>query len=140
MSDRPETRELAAEHARGRALQRCPVTGSSRRRRCHRRAPRVRAPRGDPRTALRRARTEVLIVRGTALDAETLALLPELRAIARTGAGYDNLDVQAATRRGVPIVYAPGVGSQPVAEGTVALMLAAAKRLRELGCRGRDGR
>jgi D-3-phosphoglycerate dehydrogenase / 2-oxoglutarate reductase len=79
------------------------------------------------------ALAEVLIVRGTPLDAGTLALLPGLRAIARTGAGYDNLDVDAATRRGVPIVYAPGVGSQPVAEGTVALMLAAAKRLRELG-------
>jgi phosphoglycerate dehydrogenase-like enzyme len=77
--------------------------------------------------------TEVLIVRGTRLDGETLANLPELRAIARTGAGYDNVDVAAATRRGVPIVYAPGVGSQPVAEGTVALILAAAKRLRELG-------
>jgi phosphoglycerate dehydrogenase-like enzyme len=77
--------------------------------------------------------TEVLIVRGTALGAETLEHLTELRAIARTGAGYDNLDVAAATRLGVPIVYAPGVGSQPVAEGTVALMLAAAKRLRELG-------
>lgn len=78
-------------------------------------------------------RAEVLIVRGTRLDEETLALLPRLRAIARTGAGVDNLDVDAATRRGIPIVYAPGVGSQPVAEGTVALMLAAAKRLRELG-------
>jgi phosphoglycerate dehydrogenase-like enzyme len=78
-------------------------------------------------------RAEVLIVRGTPLDAETLAGLPDLRAIARTGAGYDNLDVAAATRRGVPIVYAPGIGSQPVAEGTVALILAAAKRLRELG-------
>ena len=75
---------------------------------------------------------ELLIVRGTPLDAETLALLPGLRAIARTGAGYDNIDVAAATRRGVPVVYAPGVGSRPVAEGTVALMLAAAKRLREL--------
>ena len=79
------------------------------------------------------ALAEVLIVRGTPIDADTLALLPGLRAIARTGAGYDNIDVEAATRRGVPIVYAPGVGSQPVAEGTVALMLAAAKRLRELG-------
>jgi phosphoglycerate dehydrogenase-like enzyme len=76
---------------------------------------------------------ELLIVRGTRLDAETLARLPGLRAIARTGAGYDNLDVAAATRRGVPIVYAPGVGSGPVAEGTVALVLAAAKRLRQLG-------
>lgn len=77
--------------------------------------------------------TEVLIVRGTRVDAELLGCMPDLRAIARTGAGYDNLDVAAATGRGVPIVYAPGVGSQPVAEGTVALMLAAAKRLRELG-------
>ncbi len=83
---------------------------------------------------------EVLIVRGTALDAEMLSCLRELRAIARTGAGYDNLDVQAATERGIPIVYAPGVGSQPIAEGTVALLLAAAKRLRELGSVVRDGR
>jgi D-3-phosphoglycerate dehydrogenase / 2-oxoglutarate reductase len=79
------------------------------------------------------ARAEVLIVRGTALDAALLARATELRAIARTGACYNNLDGGAATRRGVPIVYAPGVGSQPVAEGTLALMLAAAKRLRQLG-------
>ena len=79
------------------------------------------------------AGAEVLIVRGARLGAAQLERAPLLRAIARTGAGYDNLDVAAATRRGVPIVYAPGVGSRPVAEGTVALILAAAKRLRELG-------
>jgi phosphoglycerate dehydrogenase-like enzyme len=84
----------------------------------------------DPRS-LRDA--EVLIVRGTPVRAADLARTPRLRAIARTGAGYDNVDVAAATERGIPIVYAPGVGSQPVAEGTVALMLAAAKHLRELG-------
>jgi phosphoglycerate dehydrogenase-like enzyme len=78
------------------------------------------------------ARAEVLIVRGTRVDERLLARARGLRAIARTGAGYDNLDVDAATRRGVPIVFAPGVGSQPVAEGAVTLMLAAAKRLREL--------
>lgn len=76
---------------------------------------------------------EILIVRGTRLDAALLARAGRLRAVARTGAGYDNVDVDAATRRGVPIVYAPGVGSRPVAEGTVALILAAAKRLREFG-------
>lgn len=76
---------------------------------------------------------EVLIVRGTALDAEAFERLPDLRVVARTGAGYDNLDVDAATRSGIAIVYAPGAGSQPVAEGTVALIFAAAKRLRELG-------
>lgn len=79
------------------------------------------------------AEAEILIVRGTRLDAALLARASRLRAIARTGAGYDNLDVEAATERGVPIVYAPGVGTQPVAEGTLALILAAAKRLRELG-------
>jgi D-3-phosphoglycerate dehydrogenase len=79
------------------------------------------------------AEVEILIVRGTRLDAALLAHANRLRAIARTGAGYDNLDVEAATQRGVPIVYAPGMGSQPVAEGTLALILAAAKRLRELG-------
>lgn len=79
------------------------------------------------------AEAEILIVRGTRLDATHLEWASHLRAIARTGAGYDNLDVEAATERGVPIVYAPGRGSQPVAEGTIALILAAAKRLRELG-------
>jgi phosphoglycerate dehydrogenase-like enzyme len=76
---------------------------------------------------------EVLIVRGSSLDAEALARMSALRAVARTGAGYDNLDVAAATERGIPIVYAPAVGSQPIAEGAVALLLAAAKRLGELG-------
>jgi phosphoglycerate dehydrogenase-like enzyme len=84
------------------------------------------------------AAAEVLIVRGMRLDAAAIARATRLRAIARTGAGYDNLDVAAATRRGIPIVYAPGVGSQPVAEGTVALMLAAAKHLRELEAVVRD--
>jgi D-3-phosphoglycerate dehydrogenase len=85
------------------------------------------------------AEAEVLIVRGVRVGADALGSAPRLRAIARTGAGYDNLDVAAATRLGIPIVYAPGVGSQPVAEGTVALMLAAAKRLRELDAVARDG-
>lgn len=76
---------------------------------------------------------EILIVRGTRLDARSIESATSLRVIARTGAGYDNVDVPAATRAGIPIVFAPDVGSGPVAEGTIALMLAAAKRLRELG-------
>ena len=86
---------------------------------------------GETGCALREA--EVLIVRGTRLDGALIEEATLLRAIARTGAGYDNLDVAAATRRGIPIVYAPDVGSRPIAEGTLALMLAAAKRLREMG-------
>lgn len=85
------------------------------------------------------AGAEVLIVRGTRLDAPMLERAARLRVVARTGAGYDNVDIVAATRRGVPIVYAPGVGSRPVAEGTLALILAAAKRLGELGAVVRSG-
>jgi D-3-phosphoglycerate dehydrogenase / 2-oxoglutarate reductase len=85
------------------------------------------------------AAADVLIVRGMRVDADALRRATSLRAIARTGAGYDNIDVGAATRLGIPIVYAPGVGSQPVAEGAVALMLAAAKRLRELDAMVRRG-
>jgi D-3-phosphoglycerate dehydrogenase / 2-oxoglutarate reductase len=76
---------------------------------------------------------DVLIVRGTPLDARAIEAADGLKVIARTGAGYDNLDVAAATRAGIPIVYAPAVGTRPIAEGTIALMLAAAKRLGELG-------
>ena len=75
---------------------------------------------------------EILIVRGTPLRAAAIEGAPRLRVIARTGAGFDNLDVDAATRACIPVVYAPEVGSGPIAEGTVALILAAAKRLREL--------
>jgi D-3-phosphoglycerate dehydrogenase / 2-oxoglutarate reductase len=81
----------------------------------------------------RLAEAEVLIVRGGRIDETMIEGASRLRAIARTGAGYDNLDVDAATRRRIPIVYAPDVGSRAVAEGALALILAATKRLRELG-------
>jgi len=83
--------------------------------------------RGEP------ANAEILIVRGTPFGAAAIESAVDLRVIARTGAGYDNVDVAAATRAGIPIVFAPDVGARPMAEGTVALILAAAKRLRELG-------
>jgi phosphoglycerate dehydrogenase-like enzyme len=86
------------------------------------------------------ARAEVLVVRGERVDGATLAAAPRLRVIARTGAGYDRVDVAAATRRGIPVLYAPGAGTTPVAEGAFALILAAAKRLGELGEVVRAGR
>ena len=84
---------------------------------------------GDERVSLRDA--EVLLVRAELLCAGDIAGARRLRVIARTGSGVDNIDVEAATRARVPVIYAPGAGARPVAEGTMALMLAATKRLGE---------
>ncbi len=54
---------------------------------------------------------------------------PDLRAVVRTGAGYDSVDVAAATRLGVSVSNLPGINSAAVAEYTMALLLAQARRL-----------
>ncbi|MCI0458746.1 MAG: phosphoglycerate dehydrogenase [Gemmataceae bacterium] len=54
---------------------------------------------------------------------------PSLRVIARAGVGYDAVDVQAATERGVAVTITPGMNQDSVAEHTFALILAAAKDL-----------
>jgi D-3-phosphoglycerate dehydrogenase len=54
---------------------------------------------------------------------------PRLRVIARVGVGYDTVDVDAATERGVPVTIAPGTNHDAVAEHTFMLMLALAKNL-----------
>jgi phosphoglycerate dehydrogenase-like enzyme len=60
--------------------------------------------------------------RGRIPDA-LLARCPTLRAVARAGVGLDNVDTQAAKRRGIPVVFAPGGNAATVAEHTMALML-----------------
>src|SRR5699024_2816659 len=54
---------------------------------------------------------------------------PALGLIARTGAGYDSVDVDAAARQGVGVCHTPGANCQSVAELTVGLLLACARRL-----------
>jgi phosphoglycerate dehydrogenase-like enzyme len=86
------------------------------------------------------ASADVLIVRSTSVDEELLGQASRLRAIVRTGAGLDKIDVAAASRRRVPVLYAPDAGTRPVAEGTLALILAASKRLGELQAVLAEGR
>ena len=70
-----------------------------------------------------------LISRGTAsIDGEIMDAGPDLRFISRSGAGYENVDVAAATARGIPVVNAPLLGIA-VAEATFAMILALTKRL-----------
>jgi D-3-phosphoglycerate dehydrogenase / 2-oxoglutarate reductase len=83
---------------------------------------------------------EALIVRGdTTVSARLLDAAPALRVIGRTGVGVERIDVDAATRRGIPIVIAPDGGTQAVAEGALALMLSLAKDLNALDRAVREG-
>jgi D-3-phosphoglycerate dehydrogenase len=58
-----------------------------------------------------------------------LAELPRLRIISRNGVGYDQIDVEAATRRGIPVTITPAANHGAVAEHAFALMLALARRI-----------
>ncbi len=56
---------------------------------------------------------------------------PELRVVANYATGYDNVDVEAASRRGVVVATTPGVLERAAAELTVALLLALVRRVAE---------
>jgi D-3-phosphoglycerate dehydrogenase/(S)-sulfolactate dehydrogenase len=73
---------------------------------------------------------DVLAVRSaTKVTAEVLEHPGQLKVIARAGVGVDNIDVEAATRKGVVVMNTPGGNSVAVAELTVGLMLALHRRL-----------
>lgn len=71
-----------------------------------------------------------LIVRNRVpVDERLLQHAPHLKVIGRLGAGLDNIDLAAASRRGIEVVYSPWGNSVSVAEFTLALILALAKRI-----------
>ncbi len=55
--------------------------------------------------------------------------LPRLRVISKYGIGVDKIDVEAATQRGLPVLYTPGVNHTTVAEHTFGLLLALVRQL-----------
>ncbi len=65
------------------------------------------------------------------IDAALLAAAPYLRVVSNYAADCDNIDVAAATRRGIMVSYTPDVLTETVADFTLALMLAAARRVGE---------
>jgi D-3-phosphoglycerate dehydrogenase / 2-oxoglutarate reductase len=65
-----------------------------------------------------------LIIRtGGVIDAALLDRGNRLRVVGRHGVGYDQIDVDAATARGIQVVYTPGANTQSVAEHVFALMI-----------------
>jgi D-3-phosphoglycerate dehydrogenase len=76
------------------------------------------------------ADAEALLVRSaTRVDAEALGHGPRLKVVARAGVGLDNVDVPAATERGVMVVNAPTSNIVSAAEHAIALLLAVARRI-----------
>jgi len=71
----------------------------------------------------------VLVRSATRIDAEALAAAPRLQVVARAGIGLDNVDVPAATARGVMVVNAPTSNIVSAAEHAVALLLACARNV-----------
>jgi phosphoglycerate dehydrogenase-like enzyme len=74
-------------------------------------------------------RTDAMLCGGEKVTAELLDLAPRLRAIARTGVGYDLIDIPAATARGIPVLITPGTNQESVAEHTFALLLALTREI-----------
>jgi D-3-phosphoglycerate dehydrogenase len=76
------------------------------------------------------ADADALLVRSaTTVDAEVIAAAPKLKIVARAGVGLDNVDVDAATARGVLVVNAPTSNIHSAAEHALALLLSAARQV-----------
>lgn len=73
--------------------------------------------------------TNILIVRSTKVDAKVIAAAGSLGMILRAGAGYDTIDVAAASERGIFVANCPGKNAVAVAELAFALMLALDRRV-----------
>ena len=71
----------------------------------------------------------IVIRSGTQLTAEVLEGQTRLKAIVRAGVGVDNIDVTAATRRGIVVMNTPGGNTISTAEHTMALLLALARNV-----------
>jgi len=73
---------------------------------------------------------DALLVRSAVqVNAAVLEKAPKLRVIGRAGVGVDNVDLDAATEAGVLVMNTPGGNAVSVAEHTLALMLAMARRI-----------
>src|SRR5689334_17129037 len=75
------------------------------------------------------SQADAVVVRLFKISADQLAKCSRLKVIAKHGVGVDNIDVKAATARRIPVVFTPTANANAVAEQTIALMLAMARRL-----------
>ncbi|WP_311380296.1 NAD(P)-dependent oxidoreductase [Arthrobacter sp. ISL-72] len=74
------------------------------------------------------------------VTADMLTDTPRLKVLARSGVGYDSIDVPAATALGIRVCNAPGTNHHSVAELTIGLVIMAARRLAEVTAAVQQGR
>jgi D-3-phosphoglycerate dehydrogenase len=87
------------------------------------------------------AEADALVVRSaTKVTAALINSAPRLRVIARAGTGVDNVDVSAASARGIVVMNAPGANSVSVAELALGFMLALARHVPAADAAMKDGR
>jgi D-3-phosphoglycerate dehydrogenase / 2-oxoglutarate reductase len=90
----------------------------------------VTAEQLDGKLAMQLEDADALIVRSAVdVNAPLLERAARLRVIGRAGVGVDNIDLEAATRKGVAVMNTPGANAVAVAEHTLALMLAMARHV-----------
>jgi len=81
-----------------------------------------------------------VIVRMGRFGAAAIDAAPSMRVISKHGVGVDNIDLDAASRRDIPVVVATGANARSVAEHAIALLLATVKRILPLDRGLREGR
>ncbi|MFA6507315.1 MAG: hydroxyacid dehydrogenase [Treponemataceae bacterium] len=79
------------------------------------------------------------ILRIGKIDRKAIEACDKLKVITRPGVGFDNVDVKAATERGIPVVICPAANARSVAEHSLALMFAIAKNVVESDVETRKG-
>ncbi|MGA7999385.1 MAG: hydroxyacid dehydrogenase [Bradyrhizobium sp.] len=90
--------------------------------------------------ALAEAPTQAILMRGNPpIDAAVMDATPELRVIAKHGAGVDSVDLAAATQRGIKVMVAADANAPAVAEHTLALIFALGRDIVTLAARTRAG-
>jgi D-3-phosphoglycerate dehydrogenase len=89
---------------------------------------------------LQKSGAEGIVSRMGRVDAAVMDAAPQLRVISKHGVGVDNIDIQAAADRGIPVLVATGANAVSVAEHAIALLLATVKRVLPLDAGLRAGR
>lgn len=86
------------------------------------------------------AEFSAIVTRGVGqIDAALMEKCPNLQAIARCGAGLNNLDLETASQKDIPVVFAPGINAVAVAEHTLMLILMAVREGFQSGIQAQNG-